>query len=168
IHQALDDSLARSRWAQVAARRFDLGWFYDFQTAAKEAFAASQTMIFTAAAVMILASVFLSGGVLGRLRAGADVTASKFLGDCARYFGRFALVFVFAAALAGLVVWLFVAKRPPAFDLWILSQPSDLVAIAVQLAGIALMVWLLVWIHMAQDFARLAIVVHGRSPLPEF
>jgi hypothetical protein len=168
IYGALDDSLSRSRWASFAARRFDLGWFLDFQTAAKPAFAASHSQIVAAAVITLLASIFLSGGVLGRLLAGSNVSASTFLADCARYFGRFASVFVFASALAGVVLWIFVAKRPAAFDVWLRYQPSDLFALGAELVVLAVLVWLLAWIHMAQDIARLAIVVHGRSPLPEF
>ena len=169
IYAALDDALSRSRWATLAARRFDLDWFLDFRAAAADTFAASTTSLIAFGAIAILLSVFLSGGLLGRLRAGTDASAASFLADCARHFGRFLTLFIASSAFSGLVVWVLATKRPDAFDVWLFFQQSDFVAIVVVAALIAIGLWLLVWIHMAQDLGRLAVVVRGsRAPLLEF
>jgi len=168
IHTALDDALSHSRWADVAARRFDLDWFIDFQASAKDAFASSQTMILAAAVITLLLSIFFTSGVLGRLRSDGGVTAATFLADGARYFVRFFLVFLLAGVLSGALVWLFVAKTPEALDVWLRFESSDVLVLVVQGLKLLALLLVLAWIHMAQDVARLTIVVRGGSPLVEF
>jgi hypothetical protein len=170
IYGALDRHLSRSRYATAAARGFDLDWFIDLKVAASGTFSSMDLGLMVAALIVVPLSVFLAGGVLGRLRAAErPVSAAAFLADGAAHFGRFLRAFLWSTLLSGLVIWLvatqLVERALDASQFW----PSDFAAIAIRLVVVIGVVWMLLWFHMAQDLARLAAVARGsRAMTVEF
>jgi hypothetical protein len=170
MYEALDRALSHSRFAPAAERGFDFDWFGDFQAAGATAIAGLNTPLLLAAGLTLLLTVFLAGGVLGQLHArgrtpadGEPASAGAFLRDGARYYARFLRLFLMAAIPYALAFW-FVriglsARLDESFD----ALPSSLAAFLARVAFTLVCLALFAWFHMAQDLARLAVVVEERT-----
>jgi hypothetical protein len=161
VYAALDGEFARSRYAEAAARGFDLDWFFDFKAATADVFDRMNGPMLIAAALTLVLSVFMAGGLLGRLRGSErPVRLAAFLADGASHFWRFARLFVWSALCSALVFWLGV-QVSVRLEEALFFQPSDFVAVGSRLVLWGAVIWLLAWIHMAQDLGRLSAVVRG-------
>lgn len=162
IYAAFDEQLARSRYAAAAARGLDLDWFLEFKAATSDVFDRMNAPMLVAAALMLILSVFMAGGMLGRLRAGErPARMSAFLADGASHFARFMRLFLWSVVLSALVFWFVGVQLSAWLEEALVFQQSDLVAVGARLVLWAAVLWLLAWIHMAQDLGRLAAVVRG-------
>lgn len=166
VYEAFDRELARSRYAPLAAQGFDLDWFMDFKSGAGATLAAMNTPLLLAAAVALLLSVFFAGGVLGQLRDPVrPVRISLFLHHGATHFGRFLRLFLMAGLTYAAVFWFVRIQLSERLEDAMRWFPSDTAVLVLRLVLTAVVLWLMAWIHMAQDLARLAAVVEGRRDM---
>ena len=166
VYEAFDRALGRSRYAPLATQGFDLDWFMDFKSGAGATLASMNTPLLLAAAVAMLLSVFFAGGVLGLLRDPVrPVRISLFLHHGATHFGRFLRLFLMAGLAYAAVFWFVRIRLSERLEESLTWLPSDVAVLTLRLVLTAVVLWLMAWIHMAQDLARLAAVVHGRRDM---
>ena len=142
-----------------SVRPADLTWLGETALKYGDALPALLAGLLVAAALYLALQVFLNGGVFGRLldREG-KATLAAFTGDCGRYFGRFARIFlvslVFLFLTFGIVLELVSALIGPAMK----SAPTEWLPLILSNAHFLIALLLLSVVHMVVDYTRIAVV----------
>ena len=110
-------------------------------------------------ALFILLSVFLNGGVIGRLVAGGGRTKfMDFMADCGRFFGRFLRAFLLAIPVYILVFGGLMKLVSTALDAWIEGAGGELSVIIASNLRVLVALLLLSLVQMAFDYVKIHIV----------
>lgn len=99
----INKELAHSLWGNTV-RGFDFLWLGEAVYKFRNLPPVMAGWLLGAAGLFFVASVFLSGGVVGRLVERERVTASGFFGDCGHFFWRFARLFLLSLPVYVVVV----------------------------------------------------------------
>jgi hypothetical protein len=102
----IDRELAHSFWGSQV-RGFDFLWIGEALYGYQNLPPVLAGWSLGAAGLFFLVSVFLNGGVVGRLAAGERVTPAGFFGDCGRFFWRFVRLFLLSLPVYIVVLALF-------------------------------------------------------------
>jgi len=102
----IDRELAHSFWGSQV-RGFDFLWIGEALYGYRNLPPVLAGWSLGAAGLFFLVSVFLNGGVVGRLAAGERVTPAGFFSDCGRFFWRFVRLFLLSLPVYIVVLALF-------------------------------------------------------------
>ena len=102
----IDREIGHSFWG-TSVRGFDFLWLGEVLYKFRDLPPVLAGWFLGVAGLFFIASVFLTGGVVGRLVAGERVTPAGFFGDCGRFFWRFVRLFLLSLPFYFVVLSLF-------------------------------------------------------------
>lgn len=156
----IDQELAHSPWGS-GVRGFDILWLgeaaYKFRTLPP----VIAGVFLGAAGLFFIVSVFLNGGVLGRLAAGARVTPASFFGDCGHFFWRFVRLFFlslpFYVVVLGFLPRLLSAALKPVTD----NAATEWTSIIVSNLQFLVVVLVFSIVQMLFDYTKIRLAVEN-------
>ncbi len=118
------------------------------------------------ALLFILISVFLNGGIIGRLAAGEKTTLQGFFADCGKYFGRFFRVFLLSFPVYVLIFGGLVKLVSAPFKFWAKNAAGEMPVIVASNLRFLMTILLLSIVQMYFDYVKIHLVVRdGRKVL---
>lgn len=140
--------------------RLDIIWMADFQYKFQDLQPSFFLWTLVPLGFYILVSIFLNGGILGRIAAPEERTDLRsFFGDCGRFFWRFSRVFLISIA-AYLIVFGVVFKILAApLDAWIKRAPSEWPSLIASNARFLIAILLLSIVQMFFDYVKVSLAV---------
>jgi hypothetical protein len=118
------------------------------------------------ALLFILISVFLNGGIIGRLAAGEKTTLQRFFADCGKYFGRFFRIFLLSLPVYVLVFGGLVKLVSAPFKFWAKNAAGEMPVIVASNLRFLMTILLLSIVQMYFDYVKIHLVVRdGRKVL---
>jgi hypothetical protein len=118
------------------------------------------------ALLFILISVFLNGGIIGRLAAGEKTTLQRFFADCGKYFGRFFRIFLLSLPVYVLVFGGLVKLVSAPFKFWAKNAAGEIPVIVASNLKFLMTILLLSIVQMYFDYVKIHLVVRdGRKVL---
>lgn len=118
------------------------------------------------ALLFILVSVFLNGGIIGRLAAGEKTTLQGFFADCGKHFGRFFRVFLLSLPVYVLVFGGLIKLVSAPFNVWAKNAAGEMPVIVASNLKFLMTILLLSIVQMYFDYVKIHLVVRdGRKVL---
>ncbi len=118
------------------------------------------------ALIFILLSIFLNGGIIGRLAGGEKTTLQGFFADCGKYFGRFFRVFLLSIPVYVLVFGGLVRLVSAPFKLWAKNAAGEMPVIVASNLRFLITILLLSLVQMYFDYIKIDLVArNGRKVL---
>lgn len=141
---------------------FDLLWFGDLVYKYKNFYAPLLGWLLVPALFFLFLSVFLNGGLLGRIAASEEkVNFKYFLADCSQYFFRFFRVFFISLVGYFLVFALLFKGVSILFGLWTKNASSEWPLIYASNIKFLIAVLLFSLVRMFFDYVRVRLVAEG-------
>jgi len=154
----IDKDLAHSFWGNEV-RGFDFLWVGELIYRFRDLPPLLGGWFLGVAGLFFIASVFLNGGVVGRLVERARVTPSVFFSDCGHFFWRFVRLFLLSLPVyivgIGLVSRILSAALKPIVD----SAPTEWVSLIISNLKFLAVVLIFSMIQMLFDYAKVRVVV---------
>jgi hypothetical protein len=154
IHSALGHSVWGSQ-----VRGFDFLWLGEALYKFRDLPPALAGGFLGAAGLFLLVSVFLNGGVVGRLAAGERVTPAGFFGDCGRFFWRFVRLFLLSLPVYIIVLALFSRLLTAALKSVTDNAPTEWTTIIVSNLQFLAVVLVFSIIQMLFDYTKVRLAV---------
>ena len=118
------------------------------------------------ALLFILISIFLNGGIIGRLAAGEKTTLQGFFADCGKYFGGFFRVFLLSLPVYALVFGGLVRLVSAPFKFWAKNAAGEMPVIVASNLRFLMTILLLSIVQMYFDYVKIHLVARdGRKVL---
>ena len=114
----------------------------------------------------ILVSIFLNGGIIGRLAAGEKTTLQGFFADCGKYFGRFFRVFLLSLPVYILVFGGLLKLVSAPFKLWAKNAGGEMPVIIASNLRFLVTILILSIVQMYFDYVKIHLAAReGRKVL---
>lgn len=145
-------------------RPFDLMWVGEAVLKYRDALPALAGGILASAAAFLVLSVFLNGGIVGRLvdREGSS-SVRAFFADCGLYFGRFARLFLASILFTVLTFGVVLRLLSALTDLGLENAATEWPLVILKNLHLLAALLLLSIVHMIFDYARIAVVADGEA-----
>ncbi|MDD8015393.1 MAG: hypothetical protein PHX45_06840 [Acidobacteriota bacterium] len=138
--------------------RLDLVWMADFQYKYWDLQPSLLLWTLVPLGFYILVSIFLNGGILGRIAAPEEKTGPQaFFGDCGRFFWRFLRVFLISIAAYIIVFGVLFKILAAPLDAWIKSAPSEWPGLIASNIRFLIALLLLSVVQMFFDYVKVSL-----------
>jgi hypothetical protein len=112
--------------------------------------------------IYVLVSLFLNGGIIGRIAApGEKIRLANFCADCGRYFWRFVRVFLWTLVGYALVLGVVMRLVSVPFDALVRGAPGEWSVIIVSNLQFLILVLVLSIVQMFFDYVKIRLVVEN-------
>ena len=146
--------------------RLNFIWLGDVFYKYQDLLPALASWVLVPALFFILVSVFLNGGIIGRLAAVEKTTLQGFFADCGKYFGRFFRVFLLSLPVYVLVFGGLVKLVSAPFKFWAKNAAGEMPVIVASNLKFLMTILLLSIVQMYFDYVKIHLVVRdGRKVL---
>ena len=146
--------------------RLNFIWLGDIFYKYQDLLPALAGWVLVPALLFILVSVFLNGGIIGRLAAGEKTTLQGFFADCGKHFGRFFRVFLLSLPVYILVFGGLIKLVSAPFNVWAKNAAGEMPVIIASNLKFLMTILLLSIVQMYFDYVKIHLVVRdGRTVL---
>lgn len=146
--------------------RLNFIWLGDIFYKYQDLLPALAGWVLVPALLFILVSVFLNGGIIGRLAAGEKTTLQGFFADCGKHFGRFFRVFLLSLPVYVLVFGGLIKLVSAPFNVWAKNAAGEMPVIIASNLKFLMTILLLSIVQMYFDYVKIHLVVRdGRKVL---
>jgi hypothetical protein len=146
--------------------RLNFIWLGDIFYKYQDLLPALAGWVLVPALLFILVSVFLNGGIIGRLAAGEKTTLQGFFADCGKHFGRFFRVFLLSLPVYILVFGGLIKLVSAPFNVWAKNAAGEMPVIIASNLKFLMTILLLSIVQMYFDYVKIHLVVRdGRKVL---
>jgi len=146
--------------------RLNFIWLGDIFYKYQDLLPALAGWVLVPALLFILVSVFLNGGIIGRLEAGEKTTLQGFFADCGKYFSRFFRVFLLSLPVYVLVFGGLIKLVSAPFNVWAKNAAGEMPVIVASNLKFLMTILLLSIVQMYFDYVKIHLVVrNGRKVL---
>jgi len=161
FHKSLRDFLAHSLAAEKIAQGFDLTTFLTFSRESGSWEISAAFPLF-AGLLFLIVTVFLNGGVLTSFREyGRRFSLSLFFEGCGEFFGRFFRLLLISL-LFFIAVFLLCGVLKALLDSIKKGFEDERVIFALNVLWVLVTAFLVFWVNMVFDYAKILTVTHGR------
>ena len=154
----IDKELGHSFWGN-GVRGFDFLWLGEAVYKYRNLPPVLAGWFLGVAGLFFIASVFLNGGIVGRLAAGERLTPAGFFGDCGRFFWRFVRLFLLSLPVylifLGLISRLLSAALKPVYD----SAATEWTSLVVSNLQFLVVVLVFSMFQMLFDYTKVRLAV---------
>lgn len=140
--------------AAEGLKQMNLTWLGDFIYKYQNLLPAVTGWVLVPALIFILISIFLNGGIIGRLASGEKTTLQGFFSDCGKYFGRFFRVFLLSIPVYALVFGGLVRLVSAPLTLWAKNAAGEMPVIVASNLRFLITVLLLSIVQMYFDYVK--------------
>jgi len=146
--------------------RLNFIWLGDIFYKYQDLLPALAGWVLVPALLFILVSVFLNGGIIGRLEAGEKTTLQGFFADCGKYFSRFFRAFLLSLPVYVLVFGGLIKLVSAPFNVWAKNAAGEMPVIVASNLKFLMTILLLSIVQMYFDYVKIHLVVrNGRKVL---
>jgi len=147
-------------------RGMSFTWLGDSIYKYQELLPALAGWVLVPALLFILVSIFLNGGIIGRLAAGEKTTLQGFFADCGKYFGRFFRVFLLSLPVYILVFGGLLKLVSAPFKLWAKNAGGEMPVIIASNLRFLVTILILSIVQMYFDYVKIHLAAReGRKVL---
>ena len=147
-------------------RGMSFTWLGDSIYKYQELLPALAGWVLVPALFFILVSIFLNGGIIGRLAAGEKTTLQGFFADCGKYFGRFFRVFLLSLPVYILVFGGLLKLVSAPFKLWAKNAGGEMPVIIASNLRFLVTILILSIVQMYFDYVKIHLAAReGRKVL---
>lgn len=154
----LAKDFSHSLMAQDLVKGFGLLWVGDLILEYQNILPSVPGFVLFSGILFLHLSIFLNGGILGRIVAEEKPTVAAFLGDSCKYFFRFLRVFLLSIIGYFLVLGILYRLVGKIFNLWTKNAASEWLVLISNVIKLIILVLLFSVVRMFFDYVRASLV----------